>query len=173
MDKLQEQTRLSCQGEATSAMQGQIMYRYRMDHKSLLSSHADSLWVTSVKTDTSCKDHEQSVILLEGLCRSPSESAKPSIKWALVLGQQRNKKGRCSMTCAVNFKVFSACSQALIPACVGSTLYKVINLCMVLEYLHKEMNAVNLLTSSMQNYRNSEAFCTAVMIMKLVGSLCY
>lgn len=77
------------------------------------------------------------------------------------------------MTRAINFKVYSACSQALIPSCVGSTLYRVINLCMFLEYLHKEMNAVNLLTSSMQNYRNSKAFCTAVMIMKLEGSLCY
>lgn len=35
------------------------------------------------------------------------------------------------------------------------------------------MNAVNLLMSSMQNYCNSNAFCTAVMIMKLVGILCY
>lgn len=77
------------------------------------------------------------------------------------------------MTCAVNFKIYSVCSQPLIPSCVGSMLYKVINLCMFLEYLHKEMNAVNLLTSSMQNYCNSKAFCTAVMIMKLVGSLCY
>ena len=43
-------------------------------------------------------------------CAEVYVSTKTNIKSALILGQQRNKKGRNSTTCTVNFKVYSACS---------------------------------------------------------------
>lgn len=134
MNKFQEQTRFSCKRGVSSAMQRQIMHvcRERMHDKSLFNSHTDSLWVFSpcstvraaaccviFSIDGNVVCHVKTISSPASYCRDCAEvyaSTKSNLKWALILGQQRNKKGRNNTTCTVNFKVYSACSYPHVQA---------------------------------------------------------